>query len=232
MGVGGHWQPQPRLAPATAPQQWDFSLASQHVDCFAGEQQDDVALGTVAGSGGVASDRDSVGGVVIVLPFKRKCLCRTQTSMRPKDAAQDTSDILTCVDVMGQWLSSGWARSRVHDEEPVMTADELDAGGTSTPESLESVWREFSGELRRFIVRRVSRPQDADDILQLVALRMVQNSDELRDHRTLLGWLFVVTRHAITDYYRAAAHRREVMTDDMPEQPAPDLTAPRTLSGH
>lgn len=106
-----------------------------------------------------------------------------------------------------------------------MTADERDAGETPTPEMLESVWREFSGELRQFIGRRVSRPQDADDILQLVALRMVQSSDELRDRHTLLGWLFAVTRNAITDYYRAAVHRREVMTDDLPERPVEDFSA-------
>lgn len=106
-----------------------------------------------------------------------------------------------------------------------MTADERDAGETPTPEMLESVWREFSGELRQFIGRRVSRPQDADDILQLVALRMVQSSDELRDRQTLLGWLFAVTRNAITDYYRAAVHRREVMTDDVPERPVADFSA-------
>jgi hypothetical protein len=45
-----------------------------------------------------------------------------------------------------------------------MTADELDAGETPTPEMLESVWREFSGELRQFIGRRVSRPQDAAEL--------------------------------------------------------------------
>ena len=106
-----------------------------------------------------------------------------------------------------------------------MSVDEMDAGETPPTETLESVWREFSGELRRFIGRRVSRPQDADDILQLVALRMVQNSQQHRDRRTLLGWLFAVTRNAITDYYRAAAHRREVMTDDLPERTAPDVTA-------
>jgi RNA polymerase sigma-70 factor (ECF subfamily) len=105
-----------------------------------------------------------------------------------------------------------------------MTADERYAGETPTPETLEAVWREFSGELRQFIGRRVSNPQDADDILQLVALRMVQGSDDLRDRRTLLGWLFAVTRNAITDYYRAAVHRREVMTDAVPDRPLADLS--------
>ena len=106
-----------------------------------------------------------------------------------------------------------------------MTADEMDAGPSPTPEPLEDVWREFSGELRTFIGRRVSRPQDADDILQLVALRMLQNSDAHRDRQTLLAWLFVVTRNAITDHYRAAVHRREVTTEDVPERPVADLAA-------
>ncbi len=99
-----------------------------------------------------------------------------------------------------------------------MTTDEIDITANATHESIEAVWREFSGELRQFIGRRVSRPQDADDILQLVALRLVQHSDAHRDRRTLLGWLFTVTRNAITDYYRAAVHRRELVTDDVPER--------------
>lgn len=106
-----------------------------------------------------------------------------------------------------------------------MTTDELNAGGSHASESIETVWREFSGELRQFIGRRVSRSQDADDILQLVALRMLQNPDEDRDRLTLLGWLYAVTRNAITDYYRAAVHRREVMTEAVPERPIADLPA-------
>jgi RNA polymerase sigma-70 factor, ECF subfamily len=117
-----------------------------------------------------------------------------------------------------------------------MTAEmNANAGGTHTAESIEAVWREFSGELRQFIGRRVSRSQDAEDILQLVALRMLQNADENRDRLTLLGWLYAVTRNAITDHYRAAVHRREVITEDTPEPPiahlAADPDAQRALAG-
>ncbi len=90
--------------------------------------------------------------------------------------------------------------------------------------ALEAAWREFAGELRTFIGRRVARPEDADDILQLVALRLVQNSGKDRDRQTLLAWLYTVTRNAITDYYRSAVHRREVSTDALPEGPVQDLT--------
>lgn len=106
-----------------------------------------------------------------------------------------------------------------------------------TPDAaaIEAAWREFAGELRTFIGRRVARPQDADDILQLVALRLTQNAATDRDRRTLLSWLYTVTRNAITDYYRSAVHRREVVTDAVPEGPAPELTdeedAERALAG-
>lgn len=105
-----------------------------------------------------------------------------------------------------------------------MTADQEHTDTAATAASVEAVWREFSGELRRFIVRRVSRPQDAEDILQLVALRWLQNSDQHRDRGTLLGWLYAVTRNAITDYYRSAVHRREVLTSVLPEPPTADLS--------
>lgn len=88
---------------------------------------------------------------------------------------------------------------------------------------VEDVWREFSDELRRFILRRVPQPQDADDILQLVAVKLVQHSHERRDRRTLLAWLHVVTRNAIADYYRAPAHRREVLAESLPEPSTVEL---------
>jgi RNA polymerase sigma-70 factor, ECF subfamily len=91
-------------------------------------------------------------------------------------------------------------------------------------EAVEAAWREFAGELRTFIGRRVSRPEDADDILQLVALRLTQSAAGTRDRRTLLAWLYTVTRNAITDYYRSAVHRREVVTDGVPEQATSDPT--------
>ena len=77
----------------------------------------------------------------------------------------------------------------------------------TTTAPVEDVWREFSGELRRFILRRVANPEDADDILQLVALRLVQHSAEPRDRRTLLAWLYTVTRNKIYNFLSAQRHR-------------------------
>ncbi|MCZ4558586.1 sigma-70 family RNA polymerase sigma factor [Rhodococcus maanshanensis] len=89
------------------------------------------------------------------------------------------------------------------------------------PESadLDQLWRRFSSDLRAFIARRVSRPQDADDILSIVFLRMAKSPDNLREQDRLLGWMYAITRNAITDYYRSAPRRRELTVDSVPDNP-------------
>ncbi|MGW5724859.1 sigma-70 family RNA polymerase sigma factor [Nocardia beijingensis] len=88
------------------------------------------------------------------------------------------------------------------------------------PGDLEQLWRRFSSDLRAFIARRVSRPEDADDILSIVFLRMAKSLDNLRDQDRLLGWIYAITRNAITDYYRSAPHRRELPVDAVPDNPS------------
>lgn len=102
--------------------------------------------------------------------------------------------------------------------ETTTTTIEQAAPGPDTG-NLEQLWREFSRELRTFILRRVSSADDADDILQIVFLRMAKGLDELRDKDRILGWMFAITRNAITDYYRSAPHRRELSVDAVPDNP-------------
>ncbi|MFE7741782.1 sigma-70 family RNA polymerase sigma factor [Nocardia sp. NPDC057455] len=87
------------------------------------------------------------------------------------------------------------------------------------PGDLDQLWRRFSSDLRAFIARRVSRPQDAEDILSIVFLRMAKSLDNLREQDRLLGWMYAITRNAITDYYRSAPHRRELPVDAIPDKP-------------
>lgn len=89
-------------------------------------------------------------------------------------------------------------------------------------EDLESVWRQLATDLRAFVRRRVATAEDADDITQLVFLRMVERIDSVRDTERLTGWLYATTRNAITDHYRSAARRRELPVDVVPDHAAPD----------
>lgn len=82
----------------------------------------------------------------------------------------------------------------------------------------EILWRQFAADVRAFIRRRVPRPEDADDIAQLVFLRMIEHMDSVRDVERLTGWMYATTRNAIVDYYRSAARRREMPVDALPDE--------------
>ena len=103
------------------------------------------------------------------------------------------------------------------------------------PADLDQLWRRFSSDLRAFIARRVSRPEDADDILSIVFLRMAKSLDNLREQDRILGWMYAITRNAITDYYRSAPHRRELAVDSVSDnrpdgEPDADETAEKELA--
>ncbi len=76
----------------------------------------------------------------------------------------------------------------------------------------EAIWQTFGGRLHRYIRSHVVEAADADDILQDVFLKIHLNLDTLRDDGRLLSWLYQITRHAITDYYR-----RQQPFDEIPE---------------
>jgi len=71
-------------------------------------------------------------------------------------------------------------------------------------------WRELREPLAGLIARRVADPQDAEDVLQDVMLRIHRHSDELADADRLAAWVHRIARNAIVDYYRRRAARPEL----------------------
>ena len=81
---------------------------------------------------------------------------------------------------------------------------------------VERLWVDFSQDLHRYIARRVRRPEDAEDILLTVFLRIQAKLPTLRDDERLLGWIYTLARNAITDHHRLASNRRELPVEDFP----------------
>lgn len=81
---------------------------------------------------------------------------------------------------------------------------------------------ESAGELRsmlhEFVARRVP-PQDAEDVLQDVFVRIQRGLGEVRDDERMAGWMYRIARHAIADHYRKPAARREHAVADLSELP-------------
>lgn len=87
------------------------------------------------------------------------------------------------------------------------------------------VWEEFNQQLRNFILSRVNHPQDSEDILQDVFLKIHQRIHTLRDNERIAPWLYQITRNTIIDHYRSrhiegALPDEEVLVDNQPEPSA------------
>ena len=79
-------------------------------------------------------------------------------------------------------------------------------------QEVSKIWEEFNQSLLGFIRRRVNDPDDAEDILQEVFLKIHTKIDTLEDGDRLVSWLYQITRNTIIDYYRS---RRPA--DELPE---------------
>lgn len=79
-------------------------------------------------------------------------------------------------------------------------------------QEVSKIWEEFNQSLLGFIRRRVNDPDDAEDILQEVFLKIHTKIDTLEDGDRLVPWLYQITRNTIIDYYRS---RRPA--DELPE---------------
>lgn len=75
------------------------------------------------------------------------------------------------------------------------------------------IWEESRQRLRRFIAKRIDDPNDVDDVLQDVFLKIHLNIDKLTDPSKLYPWVFQTTRNAIADFYRAR-QRTDLLADE------------------
>jgi RNA polymerase sigma-70 factor (ECF subfamily) len=79
---------------------------------------------------------------------------------------------------------------------------------------LQQDWNAVRERLHGFILRRISDPHDAEDLLQDVLVKMHGSLRNVKDHSRVQAWAYQITRNAITDYYRQARSSRREMLDD------------------
>ena len=71
----------------------------------------------------------------------------------------------------------------------------------------EARWRELRARLGAFVGRRVGSPEDAEDIVQDVFVRMQRGIVGLSSTERLDAWAFKIARNAIADHYRSPKRR-------------------------
>lgn len=87
---------------------------------------------------------------------------------------------------------------------------------------------EVRERLERFVARRVDDPDDAEDIVQDVFLRLQEHRGRIDRSGRVVPWLFRVARNAIADHYRGRSRRHEVESA-AEDDPAFDTVDPREI---
>ncbi|MGK0467707.1 sigma-70 family RNA polymerase sigma factor [Clostridium sp.] len=80
---------------------------------------------------------------------------------------------------------------------------------------LLALWEEFSIPLRKFISKRISNQQNAEDILQEVFLKINSNIEALKDKQKLQSWIYSIARNTIIDFYRKNSILEIELPDDL-----------------
>ena len=98
---------------------------------------------------------------------------------------------------------------------------EAEAGQSVKPTSDAAVRQtlvESRRQLLAYLWRRLGSADEAEDVLQAFVLRALSRAGDLRDVRTVRGWLSRILATSIADHQRQAARRRKRETAMNPEQ--------------
>lgn len=85
-------------------------------------------------------------------------------------------------------------------------------------ERKEAVYREYYPKIHRYIAGKVGNPQEAEDLVSDVFLKVCQHWDTFDESKASVStWVYTIARNAVIDYYRT--HRLhtelpETLTDD------------------
>ncbi len=93
--------------------------------------------------------------------------------------------------------------------------------------TIEQIWQQFHEQFYHFILKRVSHPEIAEDLLQEVFLKIHRSIDSLDDYTKVESWIYTIVRNTVIDYYRTRKQYTELpvipeeddlATDGDPEQ--------------
>lgn len=84
------------------------------------------------------------------------------------------------------------------DEQVLIQRAQTDA------DAFKELYRRYVKRVYSYVAARVNAPQDAEDIVAEVFLRVIKNLDQLRypQQISFAAWLFAIARHAVADHYR------------------------------
>jgi RNA polymerase sigma-70 factor (ECF subfamily) len=91
--------------------------------------------------------------------------------------------------------------------------DKLTTSATLT--DLAEIFRELQLNLRNFLRKRVSDPNEVEDLLQDIFVKAAAAIQAQRGPSNLVGWLYAAARTTVIDHYRAHQIKYEALHEEM-----------------
>ncbi len=88
-----------------------------------------------------------------------------------------------------------------------MFVEQTDHVAQVSRRDVEAKLIEFRNRFLGFLRRRLSKPQDAEDVFQDFCVKVLRNYSQIQRRERLDAWLGITLRHALTDHYRRQATR-------------------------
>lgn len=102
------------------------------------------------------------------------------------------------------------------------------AARNGDPEAFGAIFDHYHGPVYRYVVARVGRPSDAEDLAQLVFVKALEALPRYESRGVPFGgWLFRLARNVVIDHVRT---RREHATLDLIVERSGDDTGPDELA--
>jgi RNA polymerase sigma-70 factor, ECF subfamily len=90
---------------------------------------------------------------------------------------------------------------------------------------LTRIWTDFHNELKGYITKIVKNQSDADDILQEVFIKIIRNSDKVKQAKNIRQYIYGIVRNAIGDYFRNKTNNDAEVPALITEEDEPVLNA-------
>lgn len=91
-------------------------------------------------------------------------------------------------------------------------------------ERLTRLWLEVEPSVQAYVFAAVSRAQDAEDVVQQVALTVARRFDEYDGGRPFIAWALWLAKSRLADHYRKQGRERLVFSDELMDRLAEALT--------
>jgi RNA polymerase sigma-70 factor (ECF subfamily) len=98
----------------------------------------------------------------------------------------------------------------------------IDGARMGDEEAFESLARRLRATIRGWARRFTGDPDDAEDVTQVVLLKLHQHLDRFRGRSALTTWLYRLTRNVAADIHRRRARRSALMAVHAPALEAVD----------